>query len=78
MTITTIKRVQTNRHWWYTVENCNVEVEDQPNSGVRIMEHDDNNKAGRLLLSVNLEDALLLRDALNELYPPDKVPQGSN
>lgn len=35
MPVTTIKRCQFNPNWWYTVEDCNVEVDDQPGITVR-------------------------------------------
>ena len=69
--ITTIKRVQTNCHWCYIVEDCNVEVEEEPQTGLHIKYFDDHNKVGTMLLSVNKEDALGIRDAINQLYPLD-------
>lgn len=70
MPVTTIKRCQSDRNWWYTVEDCNVEVDDQPGSGLAIKTFDVHNKEGMLLLSIGIEDALLIRDAINQLYPP--------
>lgn len=69
MPVTTIKRCQFNRDWWYTVEDCNVEVDDEPGSGLTIKVHDERQKEGQLLLAIGKEDALLLRDAINQLYP---------
>lgn len=69
MPITTIKRVQSDRDWWYTIEDCNSEVDEDPQTGLYIKYHDDSNPVGRMLLSVNKEDALLIRDAINQLYP---------
>ena len=70
MPVTTIKRCQSDPDWWYTVEDCNVEVHDEPGSGLTIKAHDEHRKDGNILLSVNKEDALLIRDAINQLYPP--------
>lgn len=70
MPITTIKRCQSDRDWWYTVEDCNIEVDELPGSGLAIKYHDDSNPQGRTELSVGKEDALLIRDAINQLYPP--------
>jgi hypothetical protein len=69
MPITTIKRCQTYPEWWHTVEYCNAEINEDSHSGLIIKYHDDNNLDGRILLSVGLEDALLIRDAINQLYP---------
>lgn len=70
MPITTMKRFQSDRDWWYTLEDCNAEVEEDPQSGSRLLYYDDHNKEGKLLFSLNKEDTILLRDALNQLYPP--------
>lgn len=70
MAIATIKRVQNRFHWWYTIEDCC--VEDDPGTGVTIKLHTEQNPGGKTMLSVNLEDALLIRDAINALYPPEK------
>jgi hypothetical protein len=70
MSITTIKRCQSDPHWWYTVEDCYVEGEPESGSGLTITYFDENRPAGDRLLCVSLEDALLLRDAINQLYPP--------
>lgn len=69
MPVTNIKRCQSNRDWWYTVEDCNVEVDDEPGSGLTIKVHDERQKEGQLLLAIGKEDALLLRDAIIQLYP---------
>lgn len=72
--ITTIKRVQTNREWYYHVEDCNTEVDEAPQSGLSIKYFDefgDVNVKGATLLSVCKEDALAIRDAINQLYPPE-------
>lgn len=73
MTVTTIKRCQSDPLWYWTVEDCNVEVDDEPGTGLLIKYHDVNVK-DHAKLSVCLEDALLIRDAINQLYPPDKFP----
>jgi hypothetical protein len=70
MPLTTIKRCQFNKGWWYTIEDCNIEVDEEPGSGLAIKVHDDMHKDGQILLSVGKEDALLIRDAINQLYPP--------
>ena len=69
MPVTTIKRCQSNSEWWYTVEDCNIEVDEKPGSGLAIKYHDKSCKDGRTLLSVGTADALLLREAINQLYP---------
>lgn len=69
MPVTTIKRCQSNPEWWYTVEDCNIEVDEKPGSGLAIKYHSNNFKDGRTLLSVDTADALLLREAINQLYP---------
>ena len=69
MPVTTIKRCQFKPSWWYTIEDCNVEVVDEPGSGLTIKAHDERQKEGVILLAVSKEDALLIRDAINQLYP---------
>lgn len=70
MPVTTIKRCQSDSNWWYTVEDCNVECDPEPGSGLTITYFDEHETKGTQLLTVNKEDALLIRDALNQLYPP--------
>ena len=70
MPVTTIKRCQSGPNWWYTVEDCNIEVDELPGSGLAIKYHDDHRPQGTIQLSVGKEDALLIRDAINQLYPP--------
>ena len=76
MPVTTIKRCQSEPEWWFTVEDCNIEVDEllheqqEPGSGLAIKYHDDRNPQGTTQLSVSKEDALLIRDAINQLYPP--------
>ena len=69
MPVTTLKRCQCDPDWWYTVEDCNVEVDEEPGSGLCIRYFDDHNPQGKLLLSIPKEDALLIRDAINQIYP---------
>ena len=69
MPVTTLKRCQSDSDWWYTVEDCNVEVDEEPGSGLTIRYYDTIGvKEGSTVLSVCKEDALLLRDAINQLY----------
>jgi len=70
MSVTTIKRCQSNPLWWYTVEDCYVEGEPEPGNGLTITYFDESRPAGQRLLCVSREDALLLQDAINQLYPP--------
>lgn len=70
MPVTTIKRCQVHRDWWYTVEDCNIEVDSEPGSGLAIKYHDDSCPNGKTLLSIPTDDALCIRDAINQLYPP--------
>jgi hypothetical protein len=70
MSITTIKRCQPDSDWWYTVEDCYVEGEPKPSTGLTITYFEERRPGGDRLLCVSLEDALLLRDAINQLYPP--------
>ena len=72
MPITTIKRIQSNSKWWFTIEDCNVEVDENPQTGIRVLYYDEFTcKEGKLCMSLDKADTLLLRDALNQLYPPD-------
>jgi len=70
MPITTIKRCQSEPEWWFTVEDYNVEIDSDSGTGITIKYHDDS-ISGLLKLSVGKEDALLIRDAINQLYPPE-------
>lgn len=70
--MTTIKRVQSRKLWWHTVEDRHAEIEDDPGTGVTIKLHTEEISGGETMLSVNLEDALPIRDAINALYPPEK------
>ena len=70
MPVTTIKRCQSEPDWWYTVEDCNIEAEEGPGSGLAIKYHNGRNPQGTTRLSIGKEDALLIRDAINQLYPP--------
>ena len=72
MPLTTIKRCQSDPLWWYTVEDCWDEVDDGgPGTGLTITYFDTMNTEGKRELEVGLKDALLIRDAINQLYPPD-------
>ena len=51
------------------MEDVNVEVENEPGTGICIRYFDELKPEGITLLSVNKEDALLLIEALNQLYP---------
>ena len=71
MPVTTIKRCQSDSgRWWYTVEDCNVECDPEPGTGLTITYFDEQCKQGKQLFTINKEDALLIRDAINQLYPP--------
>lgn len=71
MPITTIKRIQNNPEWWFTVEDCNPEDENSQ-TGITITYYERRSpNEGRQMLSMDKADTLLLRDALNQLYPPD-------
>jgi hypothetical protein len=72
MPVTTIKRCQSHRDWWFTVEDCSFEVDEKSGSGLAIKSHNERCLEGKTILSVGLEDALLIRDAINQLYPPTK------
>lgn len=70
MSITTIKHCQPNiqEGWWFTVSNIQ-EDSNTPGQGLTIKLHATDNTTS-VKLSCNLEDTLLLRDAINQLYPP--------
>lgn len=70
MPMTTIKRCQSDPDWWYTVKDCNIKVDESPGSGLVIKAHDKRCPEGKIVLSIGKEDALLIRDAINQLYPP--------
>jgi hypothetical protein len=69
MPVTTIKRCQSESEWWWTVEDCAAEYDVEPGSGLTIKYHDDKDQVGETKLSLSKEDALLIRDAINQLYP---------
>jgi hypothetical protein len=73
MPITTIKRCQVHPKYWHTVEDCNVEIENNPRTGPVVKYHEDGNVDGTIMLSVGFEDALLIRDAINQLYPSSRI-----
>lgn len=70
MSVTTIKRCQSDPLWWYHVEDCCAEGDQGPGTGLTVTYFDDDRLAGDNLLCVSREDALLLRDAINQFYPP--------
>lgn len=70
MPVTTIKRCQSDCDWWYTVEDCNVTCDPESGTGLTITYFDEHQTKAQRLLAVNKEDALLIRDAINQLYPP--------
>ena len=70
MSLTTIKRCQSEPEWWWTVEDCHAEYDEESGSGLTIKYHDDSDQVGEVKLSLSKEDALLIRDAINQLYPP--------
>ena len=72
MPMTTIKCVQSRKPWWYTVEDCYFRFEDAPGTGITIKVHTEEVPSGQTAFSVRLDDALLIRDAINALYPPEK------
>ena len=74
MTITTIKRCQSNYHWWYTVEDTNVVGDPEPKNGLTIKVFDETNKEGKVELLLGKDDALLIRDAINQIYPQSEFP----
>jgi hypothetical protein len=69
MPITTIKHCQgTDDEWSFTVSNIQ-EDSNTPGQGLTIKLH-ATNQTTSVKLSCNLEDTLLIRDAINQLYPP--------
>ncbi len=69
MPITTIKRCQSEPEWWFTVEDTQTTDYPDPQTGLTITYFDENVSKGKIELSVTKEDALLIRDAINQLYP---------
>lgn len=72
MTMTTIKRVQSHKDWWHTAEDRYAKIEDDPGTGITIKVHTEEIPGGKTMLSVCLEDALPICDAINALYPLEK------
>ena len=70
MPVTTIKRCQSDELWWYTVEDCWAEAGDESGTGLTITYYDTNNPEGKVEIALGMPDALLIRDAINQLYPP--------
>ena len=70
MPITTIKHCQTESEYWFTVSDRDQELDGEQGSSLVIKYHDDRHIEGRVELAVGREDALLIRDAINQLFPP--------
>ena len=68
MPITTIKRCQSDENFWYTIEDRHSDTV-EPQSGLMIRVYDKRILEGRTLLETSKEDALMIRDAINQLYP---------
>lgn len=69
MPITTINRCQSEPEWWFTVEDTHAADYPDPQTGLTITYFDENVSKGKIELSVTKDDALLIRDAINQLYP---------
>lgn len=69
MGVTTIKRCQSDPDWWFTVEDTDIETGGKPSTGLTIRYFDANNLSGTVELRLNYDDTLLIRDAINQLYP---------
>lgn len=69
MSITTIKHCQIVPDYWFTVEDRNREFDDDETEALVITYHEDGRSEGRRLLAVSKDDALLIRDAINQLFP---------
>lgn len=73
MPIITTKHCQHDEDWWFTVSDVDENAEGLERwTGLVIKYHDISTKEakeGITRLSVCREDALLLRDAINQLYP---------
>ena len=69
MGVTTIKRCQSDPDWWFTVEDTDIEADGEPKTGLTIRYFDQNNLAGITELRLNYDDAILIRNAINQLYP---------
>jgi hypothetical protein len=74
MPITTLKRCQHDSWGWLTVENLDVEFEVDPGSGLCVKYRNLRENKNKIELSIGIEDALLIRDSINQLYPPDVYP----
>ena len=68
MSITTIKHCQNAPDYWFTVEDRDREWDDEIKALV-VTYYDESCPEGQRKLVVNEEDALLIRDAINELFP---------
>jgi hypothetical protein len=74
MPITTLKRCQHDSWGWLTVEDFDVEFEVNPGSGLCVKYHNLRGNKNKIELSIGIEDAILIRDAINQLYPLDVYP----
>ena len=72
MPITTIKHCQSDPDWWFTVEDRDIEISPEPGSGLTVTYYEARREEGQAELRVGLADALLIRDAINQLYPPNQ------
>ena len=69
MPVTTIKRCQSHPDWWYTVEDVHVDYDNEPQTGLTFTYFDSSTNEGHVQLRLEKPDALLIRDAINQLYP---------
>lgn len=70
MPITTLKRCTSSDEYYFTVEDGGHEFLQGGGSALVIKYYDELHEDGEVQLSVGREDALLIRDAINQLYPP--------
>jgi hypothetical protein len=73
MPVTTIKHCETVPDYWYTVEDRDRNRQwDHETKALVITYYDDNFPEGQRKLVLPEEDALLIRDAINQLFPPNQ------
>lgn len=70
MPVTTVKRCTHTDEYYFTVEDGVPEFLQEGGSALVIKYYDELHEEGLVQLSVGREDALLIRDAINQLYPP--------
>lgn len=70
MSITTIKHCQSDPDYWYTVEDRDRECDDDMEVLI-VTYYEADKPEGDRRLSLFKDDALLIRDAINQLYPVD-------